>query len=109
MSPPGIRPASRQTIQNHPAEAHRQDNRRRDVLVQCDKCSTTATARIDRHGFTSRSIRAVDSITLATRQWSARPGEKTAAALRDARRQPVTWYHDYCGGQLRSYDIGRSA
>jgi len=109
MSPPGIRPARSQTIQNHPAEAHRQDPSRRDVLVQCEKCGTKGTARIDRHGFTSRSIRAADSITLANRRWSARPGEKAAAALREVRRQPVTWHHDDCGGQLRSYDIGRPA
>ena len=108
MAPPGIRPASPHATQNHPAEVHRQDNRRRDVLVQCEKCGTTATARIDRNGFTSRSIRAVDSVTLANRQWSARPGEKAAATLREVRRQPVTWYHEDCGGLLRSYDIGRS-
>lgn len=97
--------AAPQNTQINSAEIHRHDRRRRDVLAQCATCHVTATARIDSRGFTSRSIRAVDSITRASGQWSASPGEKSAAALREARRLPVTWYHADCGGQLRSYDI----
>jgi len=52
-------------------------------------------------------------MTVAYRRWQAAigsPDEKQALyAMRDARRQPVTWHHDDCGGQLHAYDIGRSA
>jgi len=115
MSPPGLT-VHATTAQTHAAEvlpARTLAPSRRDVLVQCDTCGTTGTARITGQRFTSRTVRASDSMTLAYRRWQAAtgsPDEKRALyALRDTRRRPVTWHHENCGGQLRSYDIGRSA
>jgi len=115
MAPPGLT-ARPTTAQTHAAEvlpAKTTAPSRRDVIVQCATCGTTGTARITGPRFVSRSVRASDSMTLAYRRWQAAtgtPDEKQALyALRDARRQPVTWCHDGCGGQLHAYDIGRSA
>jgi len=114
-APPGLT-ARPTTAQTHAAEvlpAGTTASSRRDVLVQCASCGTAGTARITGQRFASRSVRATDSTTVAYRRWQAAtgsPDEKQALySLRDARRRPVTWSHDDCGGLLRPFDIGQSA